>query len=238
MYYANGGSPEYNASRIKFGKVNSATCDSFMSFPNENNQFYFSGYQLAYSKLRYYIRSVGSNAAGETTYYVRTAKTNKPLSSITSFSDINYSGTPILLDGSIESTKFLFFNASHDARWEEVYFNPESFNGCADMVFMWYYRDTNDNQHGEVDVRSGNLPSVLNYYVSTVGIKESLPYEQFDYNGGSANVNLINGALTASFTALSIDAPENPISIELVYNDYYDEIMDEFGMHNILIREM
>ena len=233
LYYSSGGDPEYNASRIKFGKVNSAMCDSFMSFPNENDQFYFSGYQLAYSKLRYYIRSVGSNAAGETTYYVRTAKTNKPLSSITSFSDINYSGTPILLDGSIESTKFLFFNASHDARWEEVYFNPESFNGCADMVFMWYYRDTNDNQHGEVDVRSGNLPSVLNYYVSTVGIKESLPYEQFDYNGGTANVNLINGALTASFTALSIDTPENPISIELVYNDYYDEIMDEFGMHNM-----
>ena len=232
LYYS-GGSREYNGSRIKFGKVNSLTCDSFMSFPNENDQFYLSGYQLAYSKLRYYIRSVGGNAAGETKYYVRTAKSNVPLSAVTAFNQINYSSSPILLENTIKSTKFLFFNASHESRWEEVFFNPESFNGCADMVFMWYYSSTNDNQHGEVDVRSGNLPSVLNYYVSTVGIKEDLPYEQFSYNGGTASVNLINGAVTASFTALSIDTPTNPISLELVYNDYYDEIMDEFSMYNM-----
>ncbi len=100
LYYS-GGSPEYNASRIKFGKVNSNNCDSFMSFPNENDQFYFSGYQLAYSKLRYYIRSVGSNAAGETGYYVRTAKSNVPLSEVTSFSQLNYSNSPILLENTI-----------------------------------------------------------------------------------------------------------------------------------------
>lgn len=232
LYYSSG-SPEYNASRIKFGKANSLTCNSFMSFPNENDQFYLSGYQLAYSKLRYYIRSVGGNAAGETKYQVRTAKSDIPLSAVTSFNQINYSSSPILLENTIKSTKFLFFNASHESRWEEVFFNPEAFNGCADMVFMWYYRSTNDNQHGEVDVRSGNLPSVLNYYVSTVGIKDDLPYEQFSYNGGTASVNLINGAVTASFTALSIDTPTNPISLELVYNDYYNDIMDEFGMYKM-----
>lgn len=98
---------------------------------------------------------------------------------------------------------------------------------------MLFNTTTNDNQHGEVDVREGNLPSVLNYYVSTVGVKEDLPYEQFEYNGGAANINLINGAVTASFSALSIDVPTNPIALELVYNDYYDEIMTEFGMHKM-----
>lgn len=37
LYYAGGGSPEYNQSRIKFGKIDSSRCDSFMSFPNEND---------------------------------------------------------------------------------------------------------------------------------------------------------------------------------------------------------
>ncbi len=233
MYYSGGGSPEYNQSRIKFGKVNSNSCDSFMSFPNENDQFKLSGCQLTYSKLKYYIRSVGGNAAGKTDYTVRTARTTAPLSSITSFSQINYSDSPILLKNSIKSTKFLFFNASHEERWEEVYFNPEDFGDCPDMVFMWYYTSLNDNQHGEVDVRSGNLPSVLNYYVSTVGIREDLPYDQMKYNGGVASVNLINGALTATFNALSIDVAQNPLSLQLVYNDYYDDIMTEFGMHNM-----
>ena len=233
MYYSGGGSPEYNQSRIKFGKVNSNSCDSFMSFPNENDQFKLSGCQLTYSKLKYYIRSVGGNAAGKTDYTVRTARTTAPLSSITSFSQINYSDSPILLKSSIKSTKFLFFNASHEERWEEVYFNPEDFGDCPDMVFMWYYTSLNDNQHGEVDVRSGNLPSVLNYYVSTVGIREDLPYDQMKYNGGVASVNLINGALTATFNALSIDVAQNPLSLQLVYNDYYDDIMTEFGMHNM-----
>lgn len=231
LYYSGGS--EYNQSRIKFGKVNSNSCDSFMSFPNENNQFYLSGYQLTYSKLKYYIRSVGGNAAGTTEYMVRTARTMAPLSSITAFGQINYSNSPILLTGSIKSTKFLFFNASHEERWEEVYFNPEDFCDCPDMVFMWYYTSQNDNQHGEVDVRSGNLPSVLNYYVSTVGIKEDLPYEQMEYNGGVASVNLIDGAVTATFNALSIDVAQNPLSLQLVYNDYYDDIMTEFGMHNM-----
>lgn len=233
LYYGGGSSPEYNQSRIKFGKVNSSRCDSFMSFPNENDQFKLSGCQLTYSKLKYYIRSVGGNAAGKTDYTVRTARTTAPLSSITSFSQINYSDSPILLKNSIKSTKFLFFNASHEERWEEVYFNPEDFGDCPDMVFMWYYTSLNDNQHGEVDVRSGNLPSVLNYYVSTVGIREDLPYDQMKYNGGVASVNLINGALTATFNALSIDVAQNPLSLQLVYNDYYDDIMTEFGMHNM-----
>lgn len=232
LYYS-GDTPEYNASRIKFGQINSSTCDSFISFPNKNDQFYSTGYQLAYSKLKYFIRSVGDNAAGETKYYVRTAKLNKPLSAVTSFGDLSNSGTPILYEGTIKSTKVLFFNASHESRWEEVYFNPESFNGCADMVFMWDYKSTNDSQHGEVDVRSGNLPSILSYYVSTVGIRNNLPYEHFDYNGGKASVNMLNGALTASFTALSVNTPENPISIELVYNDNYNEIMDEAGMYKM-----
>ncbi len=231
MYYSGGGSPEYNQSRIKFGKVNSNSCDSFMSFPNENDQFKLSGCQLTYSKLKYYIRSVGGNAAGKTDYTVRTARTTAPLSSITSFSQINYSDSPILLKSSIKSTKI--FSAKHEERWEEVYFNPEDFGDCPDMVFMWYYTSLNDNQHGEVDVRSGNLPSVLNYYVSTVGIREDLPYDQMKYNGGVASVNLINGALTATFNALSIDVAQNPLSLQLVYNDYYDDIMTEFGMHNM-----
>ena len=231
MYYSGGGSPEYNQSRIKFGKVNSNSCDSFMSFPNENDQFKLSGCQLTYSKLKYYIRSVGGNAAGKTDYTVRTARTTAPLSSITSFSQINYSDSPILLKSLIKSTKI--FSAKHEERWEEVYFNPEDFGDCPDMVFMWYYTSLNDNQHGEVDVRSGNLPSVLNYYVSTVGIREDLPYDQMKYNGGVASVNLINGALTATFNALSIDVAQNPLSLQLVYNDYYDDIMTEFGMHNM-----
>ena len=69
--------------------------------------------------------------------------------------------------------------------------------------------------------------------MSTVGLKEDLPYEQFDFNGGTASVNLINGALTAAFSVLSIDVPTNPISLELVYNDNYNDIMTEYGMHNM-----
>ena len=52
------------------------------------------------------------------------------------------------------------------------------------MAFLWKATTSNDNQHGEIDVREGNIPSVLNYYVSTVGLKEDLPYEQFDFNEG------------------------------------------------------
>ncbi|MFQ9737522.1 MAG: hypothetical protein ACLR06_07240 [Christensenellaceae bacterium] len=230
LYYSGG--KEYNQPRIKFGKVDSKTCDSFISFPNENDQFYLSGYQLTYSKLRYYVRSVGNSTVGSTDYYVRTAKSTLPLGNVTAFSQMEYTGSPILLSNTIKSYKS-WFTTKHEERWEEAYFNPEAFNGCADMVFMWYYTTTNDNQHGEVDVREGNLPSVLNYYVSTVGVKEDLPYEQFEYNGGAANINLINGAVTASFSALSIDVPTNPIALELVYNDYYDEIMTEFGMHKM-----
>ena len=138
LYRTGGIAPEYNQSRIKFGKVNSNTCNAIISFPNENDQFYTSGYQLAYSKLRYYIRSIGGNAAGSTDYTLYTAQTAIPLEDITSVNDINYSESPILLKDSIEATKFLSFDANHDARWEEAYFNPESFNGCADMVFLWY----------------------------------------------------------------------------------------------------
>lgn len=229
---------EYNQSRIKFGKIDSKSCDSFMSFPNENNQFYLVGHQLAFSKLKYYVRSVGGNAAGTTEYKVKTARSSVPLSAVTTFSQMNYSNSPVLLSGSIKSTKVLLPDATHEARWEEAYFNPEAFADCPDMVFMWYYDSTSDNQHGEVDVRSGNLPSVLNYYVPTVGIKDDLPYEQVKYNGGGAAVNLVSGALTATFNALSIDVAENPISLQLVYNDGYDDIMTEFGMHKMFGKDV
>lgn len=155
-----------------------------------------------------------------------------PLEDLTGIGQIDYSTKPILLKGTVETTKVLFIT-NRDARWEEAYFNPESFNGCADMVFLWKATTSNDNQHGEIDVREGNIPSVLNYYVSTVGLKEDLPYERFDFNGGTASVNLINGALTAAFSVLSIDVPTNPISLELVYNDNYNDIMTEYGMYNM-----
>ena len=226
---ANQALTEYNAARIKFGKVSGETCYALMSFPNENDQFYFSGYQLVYSKLKYYIRSEGNK--GSTDYTLYAAKTTVPLEDVTGLVQVDYSGKPILLKGTVETTKVII--TKRDARWEEAYFNPESFNGCADMAFLWKATTSNDNQHGEIDVREGNIPSVLNYYVSTVGLKEDLPYEQFDFNGGAASVNLINGALTAAFSVLSIDVPTNPISLELVYNDNYNDIMTEYGMYNM-----
>ena len=221
---------EYNAAGIKLGNVNGSRCYALMSFPNENEQFYFSGYQLVYSKLKYYIRSEGDEESTDYTLYA--AQSTVPLEEVTSFEQINYSGKPILLKGTVETTKVLFVT-NRDARWEEAYFNPESFGGCADMFFLWRATTSNDNQHGEIDVRDGNIPSVLNYYVSTVGLKEDLPYEQFDFNGGRASVNLINGALTAAFSVLAIDVPANPISLELVYNDNYNDIMTEYGMYNM-----
>ena len=108
---------EYNQSRIKFGKIDSKSCDSFMSFPNENNQFYLVGHQLAFSKLKYYVRSVGGNAAGTTEYKVKTARSSVPLSAVTTFSQMNYSNSPVLLSGSIKSTKVLLLDATHEARW-------------------------------------------------------------------------------------------------------------------------
>ena len=239
LYANNAAAAEYNQSRIKFGKISSKYCDGFMAFPNENNQFYYAGHQLVCSKLKYYIRSVGANAAGTTTYSVRAMSASAPLKDIKSEDELPLDvEKPILLNGTIKSTKVLFFNASHEARWEETYFDPEFFNDYPDMLFMWECKSTNDNQHGEVDVRSGNLPSVINYYVTTAGIKEDLPYEQFGYNGGTASVNLINGDLTATFTALSIDVAQNPLSLQLVYNDNYDDIMSEFGLHNMFGRNI
>lgn len=230
---ANQALTEYNAARIKFGKVSGETCYALMSFPNENDQFYFSGYQLVYSKLKYYIRSEGNK--GSTDYTLYAVQATVPFEDVLSLGQVGYdegkSENPILLKGTVETTKVII--TKRDAKWEEAYFNPESFNGCADMVFLWKATTSNDNQHGEIDVREGNIPSVLNYYVSTVGLKEDLPYEQFDFNGGTASVNLINGALTAAFSVLSIDVPTNPISLELVYNDNYNDIMTEYGMHNM-----
>ena len=233
LYYSEA-TPEYNQPRVYFGKVNSVNCDALISFPNKSDQFYLSGYQLAYSKLRYYVRSVGT-AAGATEYDLRTTQTSVPLGSVSSLFDIEYDST-ILLNKTIQSNKI--FSLSHEERWEEAYFNPETFEDCPDMAFIWCHKSANDAQHGEIDVRSGNLPSVLNYYVSTVGVKEDLPYEQFEYKGGSAYINLINGAVTASLSVLSIDVPTNPISLELVYNDDYDEIMTEFGMHKMFGNNM
>ena len=123
---------EYNAAGIKLGNVNGSRCYALMSFPNENDQFYFSGYQLVYSKLKYYIRSEGDE--GSTDYTLYAAQSTVPLEEVTSFEQINYSGKPILLKGTVETTKVLFVT-NRDARWEEAYFNPESFGGCADMFF-------------------------------------------------------------------------------------------------------
>ena len=222
---------EYNAENIKFGRVGNDFGSCYMSFPNLNNQFYMSGYQLAYSKLRYYIKSVG-NDEGQTKYYLRTVKSSVPLEKVDDDTYFDYQNMPIILEGFATSAQRLN-GVKHVSEWKEAYFNPEGFRGCADMVFMWKYITTSRTQHGEVEVFGKNLPSVLNFYVSTVGLKETLPYEQFDYNGGSANVNLINGDLNASFKVLSVDTPTNPLSLELIYNDNYDEVMNEFGMYRM-----
>ena len=222
---------EYNAENIKFGRVGNDFSNCYMSFPNLNNQFYMSGYQLAYSKLRYYIKSVG-NDEGQTKYYLRTVKSSVPLEKVDDDTYFDYQNMPIILEGFATSAQRLN-GVQHVSEWKEAYFNPEGFRGCADMVFMWKHMTANRAQHGEVEVFGKNLPSVLNFYVSTVGLKETLLYEQFDYNGGSANVNLINGDLNASFKVLSVDTPTNPLSLELIYNDNYDEVMNEFGMYRM-----
>ena len=233
LYYANASPREYNAQRIKFGKIDDFhQCLGFISFPNENDQSYFSGYQLSHSKLNFYARSVGTGA-GKTTYQVKAVQSTVPLSAVSQLNEMYLYGARTLFSGAVESTQSIFSGVTHGAQWEEAYFDPEVFNGCKDMTFLFDCSSASDDQHGEIDVRSGNLPSILHYYVSAVGIKENLPYERFDYNGGSASVNLINGALTAAFNALSLDAARNPLSLQLVYNDGYDEIMEEFGMYQM-----
>ncbi len=224
---------EYNRARIRFGKSDSGMCGGLISFPNDNNRFCSSGYQLAYGKLKYYVRSVGSGEAGTTDYRVRSIKTTIPLEKMTGLDLIEKSDSPVLLNGSVAAGKSLSGKVTNDGRWEEVYFTPESFGDSPDYVFLWEAVASNENQYGEVDIRDGNLPSVLSYYVSTVGIREDLPYEQFEYNGGTASVNLINGALTSAFDVLSIDVAQNPLSLQLVYNDSYDDIMTEYGMYNM-----
>ena len=233
LYYANASPREYNAQRIKFGKIDDFhQCLGFISFPNENDQSYFSGYQLSHSKLNFYARSVGTGA-GKTTYQVKAVQSTVPLSAVSQLNEMYLYGARTLFSGAVESTQSIFSGVTHGAQWEEAYFDPEVFSGCKDMTFLFDCLTASDDQHGEIDVRSGNLPSILHYYVSAVGIKENLPYERFDYNGGSASVNLINGALTAAFNALSLDAARNPLSLQLVYNDGYDEIMEEFGMYQM-----
>lgn len=226
---------ETDQNQIKFGKYNSTNCEAYMIFPNENRQTYFYGYQLVYGKLKYYVRSVSNNNAGTTNYNLHTAHSLQPISLETC---INASSTTQILEGTIKSTKILFFNASNEERWEEAYFMPEAFNDCPDMVFNWRATSINNNQHGEIDVKNGNLPSITEYYISTVGIKEDMPYEEFEYNGGSANVNLLNGALTASFNLLNVSTLKNPISLQLYYNDGYSDIMSEFGMPEIFGKNM
>ena len=65
-----------------------------------------------------------------------------------------------------------------------------------------------------------------------------MPYEEFKYNGGSANVNLLNGELTASFNLLNVSTLKNPMSLQLYYNDGYSDIMSEFGMPEIFGKNM
>ena len=57
--------------------------EGLISFLNESNRFCSSGYQLAYGKLKYYVRSVGSGEAVTTDYRVRSIKTTIPLEKMT-----------------------------------------------------------------------------------------------------------------------------------------------------------
>lgn len=223
--------PEYNANKIKIGKIKSNIATGFISFPNRNDQYKNSGYYLAYGTLKYRIRSVGNNTAGTTKYRVRTARNYVPLNQISSVSDVYFSGNALLTASSVQSTKKWYqSSATHQSKSETVYFAPEFFNGYADMTFVWEATSTNGNQHAEIDVRSGEAPVLSLYYLPTAGINENQPYEKFSYNGGTGNVNLIDGSLNATFDVLSINTASNPLTLQLVYNDDYNGVMEEFGM--------
>lgn len=223
--------PEYNANKIKIGKIKSNIASGFISFPNRNDQYKNSGYYLAYGTLKYRIRSVGNNTAGTTKYRVRTARNYVPLNQISSVSDVYFSGNALLTASSVQSTKKWYqSSATHQSKSETVYFAPEFFNGYADMTFVWEATSTNGNQHAEIDVRSGEAPVLSLYYLPTAGINENQPYEKFSYNGGTGNVNLIDGSLNATFDVLSINTASNPLTLQLVYNDDYNGVMEEFGM--------
>lgn len=223
--------PEYNANKIKIGKIKSNIATGFISFPNRNDQYKNSGYYLAYGTLKYRIRSVGNNTAGTTKYRVRTARNYVPLNQISSVSDVYFSGNALLTASSVQSTKKWYqSSATHQSKSETVYFAPEFFNGYVDMTFVWEATSTNGNQHAEIDVRSGEAPVLSLYYLPTAGINENQPYEKFSYNGGTGNVNLIDGSLNATFDVLSINTASNPLTLQLVYNDDYNGVMEEFGM--------
>ncbi len=221
-YLSGSMSDEIDQNKIKFGKYNSTNCEAYMIFPNENRQTYFYGYQLVYGKLKYYVSRKGSGSIGYNIHAV-------------------YSEDPISIDNcvNLQTTNLIASEtiSNSTAAEKNVYFIPESFNDCPDIIFKWS-KTSNTENYGEIDVKSGNLPSITEYYISTVGIKEDMPYEEFEYNGGSANVNLLNGALTASFNLLNVSTLKNPMSLQLYYNDGYSDIMSEFGMSEIFGKNM
>ena len=216
-----------NADKVYAGKKNGAEkSDAFLSFDLPEVEPY---YQLigASVNFEYQTQGMGLFDDKDLNYNVYLAESTNDLSSIT------YTEKPKKtqeLNGITKKSQ----NDVLTLSYESDIINTNNLETNTLTIGIETAAETSENSYIALAAAS-ETTSTLYWYQEVIGIEDEYSLEPFNISGATAYVNNGSGKVTAVFDLASVNTlSDMPLDVELVYNDHYDNILNEINKTSYL----